>query len=291
MPHSAIVTDTDGSLPADLAARYAIRQVPIMIQFGGETFATGVDMDDARLFARIDREGKLPTTSAPSPGQFAEAYEAAFSAGAEAIVCLCVSSKVSATYSAAMTARDLLGARDSFRARDIRVVDTRGLAMNQGFMALAAAEAAQAGASADECVARALDLGQRTHLYAALATLKYLAMSGRVGHLAAGMATLLNIKPILTLRDGKLDMLERIRTSSKAEARLIELATQAAGGRAVERMAVLHVNCLPEARRLAQKLCARLACPPDIIEAELTPGLSVHTGTGMIGVTLVTAKS
>jgi fatty acid-binding protein DegV len=91
MPSIAIITDTDASLPADLAARYGIRQVPITIHFGQEILKTGEEIDDARLFARIDREGRLPTTSAPAPGAFAEAYEAAFSEGAEAIVCLCVS--------------------------------------------------------------------------------------------------------------------------------------------------------------------------------------------------------
>ena len=103
MSHIAIITDTDSSLPDELAARYGIRQVPITIQFGSETFdaSTLTDMD---LFERIDREGKLPTTAAPSPGKFTEAYREAFEAGANQIICLCVSSEVSATYTAAMTA-------------------------------------------------------------------------------------------------------------------------------------------------------------------------------------------
>ena len=96
MSSIAIITDTDASLPADVAARYGIRQVPIIIQFGLESLRTEIDIDDVSLFARIDREGKLPTTAAPSPGQFLEAYEAAFATGADAIVCLCVSSAISA---------------------------------------------------------------------------------------------------------------------------------------------------------------------------------------------------
>lgn len=278
----AIITDTDASLPAEVAARYGIRLVPINVHFGEEVLATGVDIDDAQLFARIDREGKLPTTSAPSPGQFLQAYEAAFAAGADAVVCLCVSSAISATYQAALTTKDLLP------DRPIEVVDTQSVSMAQGFMAIAAAEAARSGASLDEAAAAARATGGRAHVFGALATLKYLAMSGRVGHVAAGFGNLLSIKPVLTLRDGKLDLLEKVRTRSKALARVIELAGEAAAGRPISRMAVLHVNVPDEAKAFEAQLRAALPCPDEIIIAEMSAGLSVHTGAGMLGVAVVT---
>src|SRR5512140_1649793 len=235
MPKIAIITDTDSSLPPQLAAKYAIRQVPITVQFDGESYTTGLDIDDRQLFEKIDALGRLPTTSAPSPGAFATAYKAAFQEGAEAILCICVSSKVSATYTAA------LDACESFPGRTVRVIDSLALSMGQGFMALAAAEAVQQGAGLEEAAGQAQDTGKRLHLYAVLSTLKYLALSGRVGKFVAGMADTLNIKPVLTVQEGKLDLLERIRTHGKAVERMLALTEAALAGKAVERLAIIHV--------------------------------------------------
>jgi DegV family protein with EDD domain len=280
----AIITDTDASLPADIAARYGIRQVPINVHFGDETLATGVEINDAQLFERVDREGKLPTTSAPSPGQFAAAYEDAFEQGADQIACFCVSGKVSGTYNAAVVARDM------YPERDITVVDTESLTMGQGFMVLAAASTAAEGSSVEDCVDRALAVGNRTHIYTALSTVKYLAMSGRIGYLAAGMAQLLNVKPILTVQDGKLDLLERVRTQKKAWARVTELTAEAVGGQPIERMAIVHVSALDDARRFEDQVRERIPCPDEVVMAELTPGLSVHSGAGLVGIVAVSSE-
>ncbi|MBP7686694.1 MAG: DegV family protein [Thermoflexales bacterium] len=281
MPRIAIITDTDASLPRALADKHHIRQVPIVIQFGDQSLLTDNDLDDAQLFARIDRDGKLPTTSAPSPGQFVTAFQAAFDEGADHVICFNVSSAISATYAAAVNARNLLP------DRDITVIDTQSLSLGQGFMAIAAAEAAHAGAAKEECIARAQDVGQRAHVFAALSTLKYLAMSGRVGAIAAGMAGLLNIKPILTIRDGKLEMLEKVRTQKKSWARVLELADGIIAGQAVEQLAIVHVAAPEAAREFEKMLRVTLNCPPEVLIAELTPGLSVHTGSGLVGLAFV----
>ncbi len=276
----AIVTDTDASLPLSVAQRYGIRQVPIRVNFGSESLQAVFEINDATTFERIRREGQIPTTAAPSPGDFVRAFEEAFAQGAEEVICFTVSSQVSGTYAAAVSAREMLA------DKPITVVDTQSLSMGQGFMVLAAAEAVAQGASRDEALAQAQDVQQRTHLFAALPTLKYLAMSGRVGHLAAGMANLLHIMPILTIRDGKLDLLEKVRTRKKAWQRVLALTAEHAA-QGIERLAMIHVNALDHARALREMVCSEVACPPETIYADLTPGLSVHAGEGLVGVVFV----
>jgi DegV family protein with EDD domain len=281
MSRTAIITDTDASIPLALSEMLSIRQVPINIQFGEESLRALYDIDDATTFVRIDATGRLPTTSAPSPGQFVKEFNLALDQGAESILCFTVSSEVSATYAAAVTASK------EFPSRDITVVDTRSLSMGQGFQVLYAAEALQHGASKDEAAAAARSVGGRTNFFAALSTLKYLAMSGRVGHLAAGFANLLNVKPILTINNGKLELLERVRTKNKAWARVLELTAEKTNSRSIEKMAIAHVAAADSAREFESLLRKAMPCPDEIIHSELTPGLSVHSGAGLVGVCFV----
>lgn len=284
MPAVNIITDTDSSIPPDIADKLIIRQVPINILFGDEALRAVEDINDAQVFERIDRGGEYPTTSAPSPGQFVQAYNDAFSAGAESVICYCVSSEVSATYNAALQACNEL------EDRDITVVDTRSLSLGQGFLAIAAAEAAQAGAGKEEILSLTAEMGERAYLFAALSTLKYLAKSGRVPALQASFGNLLNVKPILTIKDGKLDLLERMRTRKKAWARVIELAAGTCREQPVERLAIIHINALDDAQEFLEQLKGKIQVPEDVFFTELTPGLSIHGGSGLVGVCFITGK-
>jgi DegV family protein with EDD domain len=284
MSKIAIITDTDANLPASLAAQYKIQQVPILINFDDRSYSDGIDIDNRVLFDRIDELGKLPSTAAPAPGAFASAYQAAFEAGAESVVCICVSSKISATYSSAVTACN------DFPGQPVTVVDSLNLSMGQGFMVLAAAKAAAAGADHDEVVARARSVGERLHVFGSLSTLKYLAMSGRVGKVAAAMGTMFNIRPILSVQGGKLELLERVRTRKQSIARLVELIQEAVDGKQAEQIAFIHVNNLEDAAYFETQLRASLSLPEDTLMVEFSPGLSVHTGSGMIGIAIVTGE-
>jgi DegV family protein with EDD domain len=159
--------------------------------------------------------------------------------------------------------------------------------MGQGYMALAAAEAASQGATISEILSLINNIQAKTHLFAALSTLKYLVMGGRVSNIAGGVATVLSLKPILTIRDGKLDLLERVRTQKKAWERVIELSARTAGNHRIVKMCILHVNALQMARQFEEEIRVRMQCPDEILFAEVTPGLSIHSGSGMVGTVFV----
>ena len=284
MTKIALVTDTNASLPAEIIQKFNIIEVPIHIQFGETSYTTGLDINDKRLFEIVEESHVWPSTAAPSPNAFTKAYQQALEAGAEQIICICCSSEVSATCNAAQ-----LG-MDSFPDADITVLDSKNLSLAEGFQVLAAAEAIADGADKDEVISLVEEIQSRIHVFGALPTLKYLAMSGRMGRLAAGIGETMNIKPILTSRNGKLELLEKIRTWGKAKQRLIELGIESASGKRIEKVGLLHVNNENGVRELFESLKTALSVDVEPIVSEFTPGLSVHTGSGVIAFVLVTAK-
>lgn len=278
----AIISDTDTSLPQESLDKYGIDQVSITIHFGDEILKACAGITDEELVERVIRDGVLPTTAAPSPGDFSEAYQRAFDNGADEIICLTVSAGVSATYQSAVTAAEL------FPGKKITLVDTESISMGQGFMVLKAAELAKAGKSTGEILEGVKEVRDRTHLFGALDTLKFMAMSGRVGALSAEMAALMSIKPILTIKDGKLDLLEKVRTRKKAWARILELTADRLGDGEFESIFILHVAAKQAADDFEKLLRDAVPCPDYLPRTELTPGLSVHTGGGLVGVAFTT---
>ncbi len=277
MSKTKVITDSDCSLSLEVASQYNIDIVPITIQFGEESFATNIDIDDKLLFEKIDATGKLPTTAAPSPGAFVQAFTKAFAEGADSIICVCVSSKASRTFESATLAAA------EFPGKKISVIDSLYMSLGQGFVALAVAEALQKGASDEEAIKIGTDMIPHLATFASFNTLKYLVMGGRVSKFSAGMAGALDIRPLLTMKDGSLQVLEKVRTRKAAMERLVNLIVESAKGKKIERIGIFHICNEPDAIVLQQLLRERLDLPKDMLFVEFTPGLSVHAGAGMIG--------
>lgn len=277
MSSIAVITDTDSSLPEHIARNYQIEQVPITLHIDGTSYQAGVDLDDHAMFKAIEATGDYPTTAAPAPDAYVRTYQKALDAGADAILCICVSSEVSATYNAAVMAADMIDA-------DIHVLDSRELSLAQGFMALEAAEVIQAGAGMQETLDHLASLNGKIHTFAVLPSLKFVAMSGRLGKLPASIADTFNIKPILSVQDGKLDVVNRQRTLKKATELMLSMHAEVVTQSHVKRQAFIHSDHLEGAEALAKRVASDFTSEEPIFFAEFTPGLSVHTGPGVVGI-------
>lgn len=282
MTKTVIITDTDASLPEVILKKHGILCAPIGINFGNDTYISGETIDDILCFQIIDEKQQLPTTSAPNPQAYIELYSEAFRQGADTIICITVSSKMSSTYESAEKARE------SFPGKNIHVIDSLNLSMGQGFMVLAAVEAAARGADAEEIKVIVKQTGEELHTFAILPTLKYLYLGGRVNRLEASLAETFEIKPTLTVKDGKLAILEKNRTLKRAIKQMINHVNKIAQKKKIEKMVVIHVNEQSGAENLIATLRENISCPETIEVIKLSAGLSVHTGAGLIGVILQT---
>jgi len=272
--HVAIVTDSTAYLPQAALVRHSIDVVPLTVVLGDQALEEGTEIS-ARSLAEALRERRAVTTSRPSPAVFAETYRAAAEAGAEGIVSLHLSGEISGTYDAA-----LLAARDA--PVPVRVVDTGMVAMALGFCALEAAETAAAGGSLDEAVAAAEKRAERISAYFYVDTLDYLRRGGRIGATQKLLGSALAVKPLLELVDGRIAMLEKVRTASKAIARLEEIVVERSGEAGVD-IAVHHLAAQERADQLAQRLRERVPGLGELHVSEVGAVIGAHTGPGLLG--------
>lgn len=246
MPKLAIVTDSSAYLPAELVTRYGIHVVPLNVHFNGTLFKDGVNITEEEFFRKLAAAPELPSTSQPSAGEFAEFFRQA-GQGADGLVAIVLSSALSGTYSSAVAAVDLL---PDMR---IAVVDSRTTSMGMGFLVLAAARAAEEGKSMEEVVALVEGLVNRVNVVFMPDTLKYLAKGGRIGNAAALMGSVLAIKPLLEISGGKVEPLEKVRTRSKAIARLVGVLQERCDGRPAH-VAIIHSLAGEEAEEIRQQI-------------------------------------
>ena len=276
MSRVAIVTDSAADLDPATAAAAGIVVVPLIVSFGQDSYRAGVEMTTEAFWERMTAlDAPFPTTAAASPGVFRDTFEAAFARGADAVVCVTVGSTLSGTHKSAQVALEMLP------GRDIRLVDSKSASMGQGLLVLLAAELASAGVPADG-IARTIELrAEDAIVVVCLDTLEYLKKGGRLSGRKAAIGSLLGVKPLISIGDGVVETIDRVRTRTKARARAIDFIMT----EPIERLAVLH-TVSPDVDAFRDELVARApgGIDPSRVSTQLI-GSSVgpHLGPGAVG--------
>ena len=271
-----IVADTTCGLPREVLEERRIPLIPQIVTFGEESYHDDKDLDTATFISRLKASRTLPKTSAPEPSLYYPIFAEARGNG-RSVVVVAPTSKASGTVrSAAIAAQD-------FPDVNIRVVDTQTISCNLGSLVLVADDMAKAGKSADEIVAKLNDMIPRGRLYFLVDTLEYLAKGGCIGGAKKLLAELLEIKPILQVKDGQVESFEQHRTKKRALARLVEVVTESCKGGDDAHLCVLQVEAEKEARALVAELRSKVQVS-NIPIYELPPAIVVHAGPRAMGV-------
>jgi DegV family protein with EDD domain len=270
-----IVADTTCGLPHPLLAERGIPVIPQIVIFGEESYHDDKDFDTAVFLQKLKASFKLPKTAAPEPSLYFPIFEEAQRKG-ESVLVIAPTGKASGTFRSAETA-----ALD-FPDVDIRVIDTQTISCNLGSMVLLADDLAKAGKSADEIIAKLTDMIPCGRLYFVVDTLEYLAKGGRIGGAKKLLAELLEIRPILQVKDGQVEPFEQQRTKKRALARLVEVAAEQCQGGENAHLCVIQVAAEQEAEALVQELKSKIPVP-NIPIYQLPPAIVVHAGPKTLG--------
>ena len=277
MPNVAIVTDSVADLPPQVAEEFGITVVPLVVRFGTDLYRDSLDLSPDQFYGRLRTSKALPATSVPPPVAFADAYDKLAEKTNE-IAVISLTSKLSATYQVALQAVGLMKKKCR-----VEVLDSQWAIMPQGFIAIAAARAAQAGASVDEVLDVARYTMHRVDMRAAFDTLEYLERGGRIGKAQAFLGSLLKVNPIIGLKDGEVYPVARERSRAKA---IDYLYNFAASFGTIEGLAVEYAADLDEANRLVQRLHSKYPQVP-IYLTRTSPVIGTHTGPGLIVVSVL----
>ncbi|HEX3393933.1 MAG TPA: DegV family protein [Acidimicrobiales bacterium] len=270
----AVITDSSSDLPADLVAAHGIGVVPLSIRFGDEELVDGRDLTPAEFWARCASSPVLPETSAPSPGAFEVAFRAAAQSGADGVVCVSLSSKLSATIEAARAAAAALDGEVA-----VRVVDSRSVTMGLGMIVLATARAGASSSDVEEVAAVAAELAARTRVYGTLDTLENLKKGGRIGAAQALLGSILSVKPAIEVRDGAVEPGPRQRTRARA---LAWLADRVAADAPPGEVAVISGQA-PDVDVLRSLVAAHVG-DDRLVIANLGAVIGTHAGPRAVGV-------
>ena len=274
-----IVTDSTCDLPPEVIQKYGITVVPCYINFPEKSYLDdGIEMSRALFYEKLAHSNPSPTTSAPALGTFTQIYRDLLAKGASTILSIHISPQLSGVYNVAVLAAEAL------ENASVHPYDPGQLSLGTGLVVEAAAKAAQEGKSFDEVSAIACDVARRTHTFAAVDTLTYLQRSGRLSHIKASIGSLLQIKPILQMNQGKISMLAT-RTFSGAVSRLLDILKSLGP---LEQLALVHTNAPDRARLLYDKSQPYFPNPQEFYTVDVTPILGSHLGPGVFGFVAVT---
>lgn len=269
----SVITDSTADVPQDIADELDIRIVPLRINFGQESFRDGIELTTDELVTRMVESSVLPTTSQPTAGEFAAVFEDVIKAGRD-VVCVTIGARLSGTYQAAMTAAEQV---DPAR---ISVIDGGSTTMHLGWPAIEGARAAARGADREAVVAAVEDAKDRANLFVVLKTLDYVYKGGRIGRVGQLVGSALSIKPIISVRDGSVTAIERVRTWKKALRRLVEL-TRDEGD--LSDIIVLEVDNREDADAMLAEL-KELFPNANILQGRAGAVIATHVGPGALGI-------
>jgi DegV family protein with EDD domain len=275
-----IVTDSVSDLPPALVEELRITVVPLVVSIGERAYRDGVDLASDAFYAELKASLSFPITSAPSPSAFARAFDGA-AEEADEVLAITLSSKLSGTFNAALQGKELME-----RSRRVEVVDSGWAALAEGFIVMEAARAAKEGAGLEDAKQLVRATAARVDFLAAFDTLEYLRRGGRIGAAAALLGSILNINPLIALRDGLVHPVGRTRSRRKALDQLVQFA---GGYSSIDVMGVECTACEPEADALVDRL-ADFHPRERILRSTMTPVIGTHTGPGLLVVVVLGDK-
>lgn len=280
MSKVAIVTDSSAYLPDDLVSAYNIAVAPLVVIWGDEVLRDNVDIGPDEFYQRLSTAKVMPSTSQATIQAFVDIFKDLHEQGYE-ILTIVLSSALSGTLDSAIQAKAMVP------EATIELMDSKLTSLPLAYMALSAARAAKRGASLEECQQIAAEIRDHTQVFFAVDTLEFLHRGGRIGGASRFLGTALNLKPILFLEEGKVEALERVRTSKRAHDRLIELLrTSINGQEQVNMMGVVAAAAPESAAHLLNEIRQNFS-PAEVMMANLSPAIGTHTGPGTVGVAYV----
>ena len=281
MSKFAIVTDSTSYIPTDVAQKHGITIAPQVLIWDNQTYRDGIDIQPTDFYSRLKTAKSMPSTSQVSPATMQEIFQGLVEKGTS-VLGIFISSKLSGTLQSAIQAKDMMGSA----GEKVTLVDSRSTAMGLGFQAIIAARAAEAGASIEEAAAQASSAHDRTGVFFAVDTLEFLHRGGRIGGAQRFIGSALNLKPILAVKEGKVEGIERIRTKSKAHERVLELVAEQVKGKSNVRIATLHANSADDAKSLLDRAATELS-PVETLFTEVSPVVGTHAGPGTVGLAYI----